>query len=368
MYIRTHIRDHELSLRFDGGQLVGILEPGRHVTPNLLGRVAIRVYDRLAPWLEHADLAAMVKTGVLDERVRVLDLADHERAVVTIDGRIERVLMPGLYALFTDLRDVQVELYDVREGRLEHDSLTAILGSASVLRGVDLESLLVAQGHVGLVYRDGRLDEQLGPGRYALWRGAVSLRLLLVDLRQTQTDVAGQELMTKDRVTLRLNAIVTWRVEDAVLAQSAAQDATQALYRAAQLALRGLVGTRTLDQLLTDKESAAAELEATLKDRARGLGLAVVAFGIRDVILPGDMKELLNKVTEARKAAEAAVITRREETAAMRSQANTAKLLADNPTLMRLRVLEVLTKVAEESSLTVVLGNEGLADKVLTML
>jgi len=368
MYIRTHIRGHELGLRFDGDQLTGVLEPGRHWTPNLLGRVRIEVVDRLAPWLIRSDLRAVLAAGVLDERLRVLDLGDHERAVVTVDGRVDRILMPGLYALFQDLRQVGVELFDVREGRLEHDGLSAILGSGSVLAGSDLETLLVAEGHVGLVYRDGRLAETMEPGRYALWRGAGSLRLMLVDLRETQTDVAGQELMTKDRVTLRLNAIVTWRVEDPVRAQAAAQDTNQALYRAAQLALRGLVGTRTLDELLTDKESAAAELQATLQARAHGLGLELIAFGIRDVILPGEMKELLNQVTEARKAAEAAVITRREETAAMRSQANTAKLLADNPTLMRMRELEVLCKVAEHSKLNVVLGNEGLTDKVINLL
>jgi chorismate mutase len=68
--------------------------------------------------------------------------------------------------------------------------------------------------------------------------------------------------------------------------------------------------------------------------------------GIRDIILPGEMKDLMNKVTEAKKAAEANLIARRDETAAMRSQANTAKLLADNPILMRPRELEVLEKIA----------------------
>ena len=83
--------------------------------------------------------------------------------------------------------------------------------------------------------------------------------------------------------------------------------------------------------------------------------------GIRDVILPGDMKDLMNKVTEARKAAEANLISRREETAAMRSQANTAKLLTDNPTLMRLKELEALEKVVENvGSLTVYNGLEGI--------
>jgi regulator of protease activity HflC (stomatin/prohibitin superfamily) len=98
------------------------------------------------------------------------------------------------------------------------------------------------------------------------------------------------------------------------------------------------------------------------------LGLELISVGIRDVILPGEMKDLMNKVTEARKAAEAALITRREETAAMRAQANTARLLETTPLLMRLRELEVLEKVAHKANLTVVLGEGGLADRVVKLL
>ena len=112
----------------------------------------------------------------------------------------------------------------------------------------------------------------------------------------------------------------------------------------------------------------ASELEEAVRRRAGELGLEIVSVGIRDVILPGEMKDLMNKVTEAKKAAEANLIVRREETAAMRSQANTAKLLADNPTLMRLRELEVLEKVAASGKLNVVLGEKGLADRVVNLL
>ena len=105
-----------------------------------------------------------------------------------------------------------------------------------------------------------------------------------------------------------------------------------------------------------------------LRNRAKDLGLKIVSVGVRDVILPGDMKELMNKVTEAKKAAEANLIVRREETAAMRSQANTAKVLQGNPTLMRLRELEVLEKVAAGGKLNVVLGEKGLAERVVNLL
>src|SRR5205085_6057231 len=132
--------------------------------------------------------------------------------------------------------------------------------------------------------------------------------------------------------------------------------------------VRAVVGGRELDQLLADKDSVASELAQRLRARAVTLGWEVLSVGIRDVILPGEMKELLNKVTEAKKAAEANLIARREETAAMRSQANTANILSNNPTLMRLRELEVLEKVAASSKLRVVLGEKGLADRVMKLL
>jgi hypothetical protein len=98
------------------------------------------------------------------------------------------------------------------------------------------------------------------------------------------------------------------------------------------------------------------------------IGSRDVSAGIRDVILPGDMKELKNKVTEAKKAAEANLIVRREETATMRSQANTAKVLEGNPTLMRLREMEVLEKIAGGGKLNVILGEKGLAERVVNLL
>ena len=102
--------------------------------------------------------------------------------------------------------------------------------------------------------------------------------------------------------------------------------------------------------------------------RAAVFGLEIIRLGIRDVILPGEMKDLMNKVTEAKKAAEANLIARREETAAMRSQANTAKILEANSTLMRIRELEVLEKIAGNTKLSVVLGEKGLADRIVNLL
>ena len=306
------------------------------------------------------------KSGELKGHATVVDLKDDQRGLVWIDGRFAAVLPPGLYAYWTDLRDVRVEVVDARRPRFEHEDLRVIARNASAARLLDIGA--VGRGCVGVLFLDGAYAETLPPGPYAFWKGVADARVVEVDLREAALDVGGQEIMTADKVTLRLNAVVAYRVADARRAVCASDDAKQALYREAQLALRAVVGARELDALLADKDVVAREVEELLRRRAGELGLEVLSAGVRDIILPGDMKELMNKVTEARKAAEANLVTRREETAALRSQANTAKLLADNPMLMRLRELEVLEKIATAGHLNVMLGEKGLADRVVNLL
>ena len=157
-------------------------------------------------------------------------------------------------------------------------------------------------------------------------------------------------------------------MKDPRASAAAVSDHVKSIYREAQLALRAVVGTKTLDTLLDDKDAVADELRGLVSPHLEAIGLEMANLGIRDIILPGDMKALLNKVTEAKKTAEANLITRREETAAIRSQLNAARILESNPTLMRLRELEVLEKVTDKANLSVVLGESGLADRVIKLL
>ena len=152
-----------------------------------------------------------------------------------------------------------------------------------------------------------------------------------------------------------------------------ADDVKMVVYRDVQLALRAAIGTRELDALLSDKDALAAEVTGAVRPRAAEFGVEVIAVGVKDLILPGEMRNLLNKVIEAKKAAAPGVITRREEAAALRHQANTAKLYVDNPTLLRLRELEAVEKIAMAGKLNIVLGGPsegapGLADRVVNLL
>jgi regulator of protease activity HflC (stomatin/prohibitin superfamily) len=366
MIKRIEIRSYEMGLHFRNGEFQGLLGAGRHWLFAPRGKIAVQVVSLREPWLVHDKLDMIVRSGALAGRAVVLDLKDYERALVWIDGRFSHILPPGLYAYWTALRDVKVEVVDARSVRFEHRDLPVI--ARSTLADRVLEMATVEAGHQGVLMIDGRAVETLTPGRYAFWKNMAQVKFPQEDMREAVLDVSGQEIMTADKVTLRMNAVVTYRVVDARQAVSVAEDVRQALYREAQLAVRAVVGARELDSFLTDKDTVAAELAGAVRTRAAALGLELIAVGIRDIILPGEMKELMNRVTEAKKAAEANLIARREETAAMRSQANTARLLQDNPTLMRLRELEVLEKVATSTKLSVVLGEKGLTDRVVNLL
>jgi regulator of protease activity HflC (stomatin/prohibitin superfamily) len=363
---RVRIHSYEVGLRFEEGEFMGLLGEGTHRLFNPRGRLHVDVVSRRTPWLQHDKLDVIIKSDVLQDHAVVVDLKDHERGLVSIDGRFSHVLPAGQYAYWTGFKDVQVEVVDARSVRFQHADLRVI--SKSPMIGQVLDICTVERQRVGVLFIDGRFVETLDPGLYAFWKGAGDGKVVEIDQRESTADINGQEIMTSDKVSLRMNALVSYRVVDARKAVTSSDDFRQAIYREVQLALRGVVGTRELDSFLLDKDAVASEIEELVGRRASELGLEIASVGIRDVILPGDMKDLMNKVTEAKKAAEANLISRREETAAMRSQANTAKVLADNPTLMRLRELEVLERIATTGNLSVVLGEKGLADRVVNLL
>jgi regulator of protease activity HflC (stomatin/prohibitin superfamily) len=254
-----------------------------------------------------------------------------------------------------DVRDISTEYaLDANSARVLMRSLGTV-GLASIVGVVE-----VPDTAVGLLIVDGQLREVLEPGATAYWKYGRTVKIELAELRLQAMEVAGQEILTRDKVSLRLNLTALWQVTDAVKARSTVSSAAEYVYKELQLALREAVGTRTLDELLTDKGAIDREVAASAV-RLEASGLAVRSVGVKDVILPGEMKTILNQVVEAEKVAQANLIRRREETAATRSLLNTARLMEENPTLLRLKELETLEKVTEKvGSLTVYGGLEGV--------
>jgi regulator of protease activity HflC (stomatin/prohibitin superfamily) len=363
---RLKIRSFEKGLLFKDREFKEVLAPGKYWFFDPLNRIRVETVSGRDPWLVHKDLDLIIKSEALNEKAIVLDLKDYERALVWIDGRFDRVLTPGQYAIWTEFRKIENEIVDARTSLFSHKDFDVILKSRDVDKALTLFS--IEEGHIGVYFKDGEYVKTLPPGQYSFWNKSGKVKLYPIDIRETVLDIGGQEIMTSDKVSLRLNALLTYRVTDTRKAVETVSDIGQALYREAQLALRAVIGTRELDSLLADKNAVTNELETTVRQRANAFGVTVIGLGIRDIILPGDMKILLNKVIEAKKASEANLISRREELAAIRIQLNSARLIEENPSLMRLRELEVLEKVAGSSKLKVILAEKGLKEQVLNML
>src|SRR5438067_272073 len=366
MWHKIHIKQYERGLMFRRGDFVRPLGPGTYVIPVWrIARERIEIVSTLKTKFEHPLLDVLVKDDRLREQLAVLDLSDTQRALVWKDGRLYSIVGPGRHAFWIVPAKIDVELFDVGEFRFAHPKLAAILQHPDALKFLD--GVQVEPNEDVLLYRDGVLIDRLGEGLHVFWKGTGKVRWKSVDRREQVADVAGQEIMTSDKVTLRVNLIVSYVVTDVIRAVQSTADYQQALYREAQLVLRAAVGTKALDALRADKESVGAEVREALASRAEALGVTVKSVGLRDIILPGDMKLLLNQVIAATKEAEANLIRRREETAAARSQANTAKLLAENPQLARLKELELLHGMLAGAKTTFVFGQGDIAEQVRTL-
>lgn len=346
------------------GRAQRYLGPGRHWEWRPFARVQV---EKVNATQLLADLDAEQVALVPPEDLQLVTVTPSQRALVMRHGKPVKWLGPGQHQVWTLERTlvgrgsreqvsrpaVTVELVDTSgiEAVPLRDDVRALVPAT------DYVEATAAEGSVVLRYVDGVLEAVLPAGRHAAWTTVRKVLLSVTDLRERLLHVTGQEVMTKDRVSLRLNLSASFRVEDARRLATVSRTPEDVLYLAMQLAAREAVSTRTLDELLAAREELAAQLEAEVATRVEPVGLRLLTFGVKDVILPGEMKALLNRVIEAQKEAEANVILRREETAATRSLAQTAKVLADNPLLVRLKELEAYKDLAGKvGQLHVVLG------------
>jgi regulator of protease activity HflC (stomatin/prohibitin superfamily) len=264
---------------------------------------------------------------------------------------------------------VDVERIDVDANPKVTARHLAMLERASA-RGAPYVAETVVENHeAGLLHVEGRLVERLEPGRHAYWTVGRKVTVTRLDLRPQAVEITAQEMLTKDRISLRVTLTALRKIVDPERVVSALADMDGWLYRLIQLAIREAVASRTLDEVLGAKGALDAELRASVRERIAESGIEVLELGVKDVILPGEIRELVNKVVEAERTAKANLIRRQEETAATRSLLNTAKLMEDNPLLLRLKELESLERLVEKVGRIDLHAGEGQGlDALLTKL
>lgn len=343
------IKDDERGILRRDGRFEKLLPPGRFVEFDVMGQLSVEIVKVLRAELlpEQALLLAKTEPDLAEEHFAIVQPGPTQVAIVSLDGDPKHLVLPNTTrAFWKTLTDVTVEMIDTADRlRVEKRHLDKLDAARS---GNTMVSAVVDAHEAGLLYVDGILTERLPPGRHAFWAVGRQVRIAKMDMRPQPLEVTAQEILTKDRVGIRVTLTAFARIVDPEKAAMAAGDVSATLYRLIQFAIREAVAARTLDEILAARDTIDREVRAYVTERAAALGAEVGEIGVKDIILPGDVRDLLNKVVEAERIAKANLIRRQEETAATRSLLNTSKLMENNPLLLRLKELEALEKLVEK--------------------
>jgi regulator of protease activity HflC (stomatin/prohibitin superfamily) len=201
-------------------------------------------------------------------------------------------------------------------------------------------SRIIREHERALRFRKGRLLAELGPGRY--WLRPRIEELTVLETRRRQIVVAGQEVLTADRVPLKISLIAECTVVDVTRAVTVVEDFQKALYGRIQLALREAVAARDLDATLAERGELGATIRSLVAEPALAFGLELHQVQVRDFMMAGGLRDAYSDVVLAKQQGLAALERARGESAAIRNLANTAELMERHPGLMQLRLLQAV--------------------------
>jgi regulator of protease activity HflC (stomatin/prohibitin superfamily) len=204
----------------------------------------------------------------------------------------------------------------------------------------------------GVVFRLGRLIPVKGPGLVIIW--PIIDRLVKVSLRTVTMDVPPQDVITKDNVTVKVNAVVYFRVVDPAKAITEVEDYYYATSQIAQTTLRSILGQSQLDDLLTKRDELNAELQRVIDFQTEPWGVKVTAVEVKNVDLPTEMLRAIARQAEAERERRAKVIHAEGEFQAAQKLADAAKIIASEPTALQLRVLQTLLEISSEKNSTII--------------
>lgn len=253
-----------------------------------------------------------------------------------------------------------------------------------------LKNTLVPPSHVGLLYEDGAFARVLEPGKYDLspgWFDRTLREVTIVDMRERSLVIKGQEILTKDKVAIRVSLLVYFRVTDAPAAVHNVASYLERIYEDVQLAARRFLASRVLDDILSDRNEISDAVRHEVRGAATTYGVEIVRADVKDLVFPGNLREIMNRVLETERRAEAQLIDARKEAEAQRIRADAqraaelqklqsekerirltadaereklklelasaveeAKALVEHPELLKLRQLEALRAMAKDGT------------------
>ncbi|WP_422356653.1 slipin family protein [Roseivirga pacifica] len=356
---RIRINDGKVGLVFRNGDYRKVITAG---TTWLSLADTVMVYNLTDQFYSSKNLNILLRDEALALMLEVVDVKDNEIVIQYADGKFKQVLIVGKYAFWKGLVEYTFTRVDLSDFNITQDISKAVLTSTDLLRYIRV--YVVESYEKGLLMIDGKLEKTLDKGTYYFWKNTTAINVLKADMRKLQMEVSGQEILTKDKAGLRINFYCQYKVVDIEKFLIDNKDAEKQLYVLMQLALREYIGNYTLDELLEQKSAIAEYVLEVLKSKAETLGIEIRDCGVKDIILSGELRNIMNQVLVAQKQAQANVITRREETASTRSLLNTAKLMEDNDMLFKLKEMEYVERIADKINNISLSGGNQVVDQL----
>lgn len=336
------INEKQKGFLFKNGRYIKLLEPGKY---RLFGGREIEVVGLDQPVAcSKCALETLLADKAVAQLATVVEVGDEELALHYVNGKFSGMLRQGKHAFWSVVDQHEFKTVDISTPEVDASVPEYIFSKIPQLYYTKVE---IAQYQKGRLYFNQKLARILDAGTYYFWRTSTKVDVSFVDTRLTQLNITGQEILTADKVALRINFVCNYRITDYVKILTEIDDFTQQLHVAAQLALREYIGKYKLDEILENKDQMSQFVFAKLKAREKELFVEITDAGVKDIILPGEIRQIMNTVLVAEKRAQANVITRREEVASTRSLLNTAKLMDENQTLYKLKELEYMERICE---------------------
>ncbi len=348
-----------IGLIFKNGELNQVLNQGIYW---MMPWTEVCIYDMAKPFPMDINAEVLRINKAFEAKTILIDVADNQLVFVYKDKVYHRLLTPGNYFFWNnDINSYQFKTADLSKIEIESDiDKKALMNlSGTYVRAYKLESF-----EKGILFVDGEMKQILDAGTYMYWKNAIDISVIKTDMRLINMEIPGQEILTKDKAQLRLNFTLQYKVTDIIKALVENKEFEKQLYVIMQLAIREYVGKLTFDELMEAKENLSEFVLNDVVTKATDLGVEVKSCGLKDIILPGDIRDIMNQVLIAEKRAQANIITRREETASTRSLLNTAKLMEDNAMLFKLKEMEYVEKIADKISHITLSGSGQVVDQL----
>lgn len=353
------IRENQVGLYYFNSRPARLLRTGEYGFLRGVAKHRVEVYDVEKEFIPKQDKLEFIKDlEFLRDEISIVEVKDNEIGVHFVEGHFRDILTSGTHAFWKSRLDHEIKIMDFNEITIDKSLESMEIFSELVRRNL-ISAFTVESWAVGLLMIDGQIVTILEPGVYYYWKYLKKVNVVNVDLRQQTLDISGQEILSKDRVAVRINFVAIYRIIDVMKSMVRVNDFKTQLYTVFQLVLREYIGSLNFDDILAKKEEIGTFVNERMKSHAEEMGCEIVFSGIKDIILPGEIRDIMNQVLVAEKRAQANVIMRREETASTRSLMNTAKLLEENKILYHLKELEYIEKISER--LTQVSINGGSA-------